>query len=96
MTGFTASRISNLRPKPIILAPCPTEEVARSLTLNYGVYPVVVNSVKDNDMDKAISDSREVAIKVLNLQENDKILITGGIHHNVAIKQTNFMKIEQI
>lgn len=94
--GHSASVISNLRPKPIILAPCPTEEVARSLTLNYGVYPVVVNSVKDNDMDKAISDSREVAIKVLNLQENDKILITGGIHHNVAIKQTNFMKIEQI
>lgn len=94
--GHSASVISNLRPKPIILAPCPTEQVARSLSLNYGVYPIVVNSVKDNDMDNTISNAREVAIKALNLQEKDKILITGGIHHNVAIKQTNFMKIEEI
>ena len=47
-------------------------------------------------MDNTISNAREVAIKALNLQEKDKILITGGIHHNVAIKQTNFMKIEEI
>jgi pyruvate kinase len=88
--------ISNLRPKNIILALCPSELVARSLSLNYGVYPVVTNLVLDDDMDETVNGAKETAINVLKLKENDIIIITGGIHHNKAVKQTNFMKIEEI
>ncbi len=94
--GHSPSVISNLRPKPIILAPCPNEKVARRMMLNYGVYPIVTPNVKDNDMDDAVSHAKREAINFLNLKENDKIIITGGIHENRAIKQTNFMKIEEI
>ena len=94
--GHSAMVISNLRPKNIILALCPNEKVSRSLSLNYGVYPVVTNLVLDDDMDETVNGAKETAINVLKLKENDIIIITGGIHHNKAVKQTNFMKIEEI
>lgn len=94
--GHSAQVLSNLRPKSIILALCPNERTARKLLLNYGVYPIITDMVKDDDMDYTVNNAREVAKKVLNLKENDIIIITGGIHHNKAIKQTNFMKIEEI
>lgn len=94
--GHSATVISNLRPKSLVLALCPNEKVARSLLLNYGVYPIITNMVKDDDMDETVDNARDVAKEVLGLQEKDIIIITGGIHHNKAIKQTNFMKIEEI
>ena len=94
--GHSPSVISNMRPKTIILAPCPSEKVARSMMLNYGVYPIVTPNAKDNDMDDAVRHAKSEAIAFFGLKENDKIIITGGIHENRAIKQTNFMKIEEI
>ncbi len=94
--GHSPTVISNLRPRPIILAPCPNEQVARSLALNFGVYPVVTPNVNDDDMDEAVKHAKKVAIDYLGLKANDVIIITGGIHENQAIKQTNFMKIEEI
>jgi len=94
--GHSAMVISNLRPKSPILALCPNEKIARKLLLSYGVFPIVTSKVKDDDMDDTVNNAREVASKVFGLQEKDIIIITGGIHHNKAIKQTNFMKIEEI
>ena len=94
--GHSATVISNLRPKSVILALCPSEAVARKLLLNYGVYPIVTSMVKDDDMDDTVNNARMVAQEVLGLVEKDVIIITGGIHLNKAIKQTNFMKIEEI
>jgi len=93
--GHSARVISNLRPHPIVLALCSSEAVARRLSLNYGVYPIIV-SVDHNDMDEVVRVCREVAVNVLRLQEHDVVVITGGIHANKSIKQTNFMKIEEI
>ena len=94
--GHSAMVISNLRPKNIILALCPSEKVSRSLSLNYGVYPIVTNLVLDDDMDETVNGAKETAINVLKLKEKDIIIITGGIHHKKEVKQTNFMKIEEI
>lgn len=94
--GHSPVVISNLRPKVIVLAPCPNEKVARSLSLNYGVYPIVCENTKDDDMDETVKFAKQEAIRVLGLQPKDKIIITGGIHENKSIKQTNFMKIEEI
>ena len=94
--GHSAIVVSNLRPKSVVLALCPNDSIARKLLLNYGVYPIVTSMVKDDDMDDTVNNAREVAKEVLGLQEKDIIIITGGIHHNKAIKQTNFMKIEEI
>ena len=93
--GHSATVISNLRPNTIIIAPCPNEKVARSLSLNYGVYPII-SQVDDNDMDDLVHHAKDAAKTMLNLIENDLIIITGGVHDNISVKQTNFMKIETI
>ena len=41
MTGFTARRISNLRPNCTILACCPTSHIAEKVALNFGVKPII-------------------------------------------------------
>jgi len=93
--GHSAMVMSNLRPAPIILAACPNEKVARRLSLSYGVYSKVVE-VNDNDMDEAVLNSKKVAKDFFDLKENDIVIITGGIHEKPHVKQTNFLKIEQI
>lgn len=90
-SGTTARFISNLRGKCPILATCTTEEVARSLALNWGVYPVVTKEFQSTD--EIVEDAKEKAFEFLNLVDGDKIIITGGFPMN---KNTNFLKIEEI
>ena len=93
--GHSASVMSNLRPETMILAICPNEKVARKLAINYGIVTEIVN-IDDNDLDDMVYHCRKEAIKFLNLQEKDVIIITGGIHVGRKVKQTNFLKIEEI
>ena len=94
MSGKTAARVSNLRPKTLILATCPNKKVARSLALNFGVYPIVTNIF--DSIDEIVEDAKIKAIDFAELKHNDLILITGGFHKNNENKGTNFMKIEKI
>jgi len=91
--GFTARKISNLKPEQIIIAPCPSEEVGRGLALNYGVYPVVVPT--KSSVDEMLLGSVEVAKNFMNLEKGDIIIITGGFPVGIT-KNTNLMKIETI
>ena len=93
--GHSARVISNLRPNTIILTLCPSNKLARALSLNYGIYPVVID-VDHNDMDDVAKACKSVAITMLNLKEKDIIVICGGIHSDNVKNQTNFMKIEEI
>ena len=94
MSGYSARMISNLKPNSIILATCPSESVARSLALCFGVYPEVVNVY--NSTDEIVEDAKMRATKILGLKKNDIIVITGGFPNNTNVKKTNFMKIEEI
>ena len=93
--GHSARVISNLRPNTIILTLCPSNKLARALSLNYGIYPVVID-VDHNDMDDVAKACKSVATTMLNLKEKDIIVICGGIHSDNVKNQTNFMKIEEI
>lgn len=93
MSGKTARKISNLKPECPILATVPTEKVARSLALNYGVYSKVVNEY--NSTDEIVTDAVEKAKDFIELDKEDKIIITGGFP-NIGVKTTDFMKIEEI
>ncbi len=93
MSGHTASAISNLRPNSPILATVPSEKIAKSLAINYGVYPVVVKEY--NSTDEVVNDGVIQAKKIIELNKGDKIIITGGFP-NTGKKTTNFMKIEEI
>ena len=94
MSGYSARKISNLKLNSLILATCPTPSVARSLALNWGVYSKVVNVYDSTD--EIVADAKVKATEFLNLSKGDIIVITGGFPNNSVIKQTNFMKIEEI
>lgn len=94
VSGYSARRISNLKPDASILATCTSPNVARGLALNYGIETTVVPFVDSTD--KIIDIAREEATKVFNLKKSDKILITGGLSTNTNKRITNFMKIEEI
>lgn len=94
MSGYSAKRISNLKPDSFILAACPTEATARSLALNWGVYAVLVPVY--NSTDEVVTDAKAKAKEFMELKEHDVIVVTGGFPNNTEVKSTNFMKIEEI
>jgi len=94
MSGTSAIKVSNLRPRSLILATCPSNSVARGLMLNWGVYPVVTKVYSSTD--EIIHDAKEKSFSFMDLNKEDIILITGGFPNNTKVKTTNFMKIEKI
>ena len=94
LSGFTARKISNLRPNSPILAACPDEAVCRSLALNWGVYTVTVPMLETTDevIEQAIKKAREFVA----MQPKDIIIVTGGFPNTGIKKTNNLMKIEQI
>lgn len=93
LSGFTARKVSAFRPSCIIIATTPNKRVATSLSLNWGVIPVLVNVFKSTD--EIIDEGLEICKKMLELKKEDKIIITGGFPFKKT-KNTNFMKIEEI
>lgn len=94
ISGYSTKIASNFRPNCPILATCTTNSVARSLALNYGVYTSIVPLMDDTD--ELIEVVKEKAVEFFNLENGDKIVITGGLPATNNIRLTNFLKIEEI
>lgn len=94
VSGYSAKKISNLKPRAIILAACTTNAVARSLALNWGVYPKVVPLYETTD--EIVGTAKREAIKFFDLKEKDNVIITGGFNIQGKEQTTNFLKIEKI
>ena len=73
----------------MILATCPSHEVARSLALSFGVYSKVVDIYESTD--EIVADAKVRAKEFLNLKKNDVIVITGGFPNTNVVKKTNFI-----
>lgn len=93
MTGFTASKISNLRPNSIILACCPSDHIAEKIVLNFGVRPVVTKIYERTD--EMVESARKIAKEEFNLNEGDLIVITGGFPLGES-KTTNYLRILEV
>ncbi|MCM1370776.1 MAG: pyruvate kinase [Clostridium sp.] len=93
ISGYTAKKISRFRPNSFIVAISNNIQTVKSLSLYFGVVPVLVSEMKS--LDVMIDKSREIAISKLNLEEKDKIIITGGYPFK-EVKHTNFIKVEEI
>ena len=93
MTGYTARKISNLRPNCTILACCPSSHIAEKVALNFGVKPVVIK-IFDNT-DEIVECAKKIAIKEFDLKPGDKIAITGGFPLGKT-KATNYIRIEEV
>ncbi|MBP3708498.1 MAG: pyruvate kinase [Clostridia bacterium] len=92
-SGETARRISNLKPRCLVLAITYSEEVAHKLALNYAVYPVVVKET--GSIEEFTELAKEKVKEVMGAKVGDMVAITGGFPKKGA-KQTNFLKIEQL
>ena len=92
LSGYTARKISYYRPKSIILGLTPNKNTALSLTLNYGIIPVIVKKFKQTDeiLDECINKYKQI----IDYQKDDIVIITGGLPINS--QNTDFMKIEKI
>lgn len=91
-SGYTAKKISHFRPNCPILGLSPSNNTIRSLTLVYGVTPILTNECQSTDT--IVKMCVKVSKKELSLLENDLVIVTGGFP--ISNKNTNFMKIEVI
>lgn len=94
ISGQTARLISNLKPKAPILALCPDEKTGRRLALNWGVYDR--NLKICNSTDEVLDLSVERAKEFMELNQGDKVILTGGFPNTDKERTTNLMKIEVI
>ena len=93
MGGYTARKISNIRPNAPILAQCISASVARSLSLYYGVYTRMIPVLDTTD--EILNESLKNAKNFMNLNNGDIIVITAS-SHKLDKKSTNLLKIEII
>lgn len=93
MSGYTAKKISRFHPICPIVAPSPNIATVKSLALNFGVYPVLIDDLKS--LDAIVLKSKKLAQEMLGLTTKDNIIITGGYPFK-KVKTTNFMKIEEM
>ena len=93
MTGFTARKISNLRPNCMVMACCPSNHIAEKVALNFGVKPIVTEIY--NNTDDIIENAREMAKKEFNLNDGDLIVVTGGFPLGRS-RTTNYLRIIEV
>ncbi len=93
VTGYTARKISRFRPSCPIIAVSPSLDTVTSLSLSFGINPVLIDDL--NSLDKIIKVSENITKGLIPLKHGDKIIITGGYPFKES-KNTNFMKIEEI
>lgn len=92
-SGILPKRISRFRPNCPILALTYDEAVVKNLSLNFGVYPILV--AKSESIDEVIQNSKDLVKKNISVKRGDHIIITGGYPLNNT-KYTNLIEIEEI
>jgi len=91
--GTMARYASWMRPAhSMIYAMCPNEEVALSLTLNWGVLPVVVPFDHVNP-DKTLSTAMEILISRKLLHPGNTVVIVGAISSEEKIVEALQMRV---
>lgn len=93
MTGFTARKISNLRPNCTTLACCPSNHIAEKVALNFGVEPVVTRIYDSTD--EMIEETTRLAKEKYNLREGDLMVVTGGFPLGKT-RSTNYIRIVEV
>ncbi len=93
ISGYTARKMSRFRPTCPIIAVSPNEETVKSLTIYFGVEAVLIDEL--NTLDKIIDKARNIVKSRIDIEPQDRIIITGGYPFK-EVKHTNFMKIEEL
>lgn len=93
VSGSTAKNVSKFRPECPILAITPSKDVARKLSLYWGVYPIVAELY--NSTDEMIDSTADIAKKLGFVKDGDLVIITAGLPLNF-IGSTNMIKVHLI
>ena len=92
-SGFTAKRVSKLRPKAPVIACTINEASCRRLALVWGVFPIVIGEATSTD--KIFDMSLDSARAHGYIQDGDLVVITAGVPVGVS-GATNIMKIQLV
>lgn len=92
-SGYTARMISKHRPEAGIVATTPREDVARRLTVSWGVHPVVIADVRSTD--EILEAAVDGALDAGFVSHGDLVIIIAGVpvgQHGT----TNLIKVHTI
>lgn len=92
-SGFTAKRVSMLRPKAPVIACTVSEASCRRLALVWGVFPMVIGDATSTD--KIFELSVESAKEAGHINDGDLVVITAGVPVGVS-GATNIMKVHLV
>lgn len=92
-SGKTARMISRYRPKSLIIATTPYPEVARSLTLSWGVHTIIVSESTGTDQLLSVAVTRSLDQKLI--QTGDVVVLTAGVPVG-KVGTTNLIKVQVV
>ncbi|KRQ87090.1 Pyruvate kinase [Caloramator mitchellensis] len=89
-SGHTARMVSKYRPKCQIIAATPYEDVARKLSIVWGVYPIIASKMESADavIDLSVKEALDKGL----VSKGDLVVIAAGVPVGYA-GTTNMMKI---
>ncbi len=89
-TGRAANRICKYRPKCAIIAMTPNEDVARKLSISWGVYPIVAGEMKtvDEVLEKSVDRAQEQGY----VKTGELVVVVTGVPVGYA-GTTNLLKV---
>jgi pyruvate kinase len=92
-SGLTARMISKYRPKSLIIAATPFPSVARQLSLQWGVTPLLVTESPSTD--QLISSAIKESLAHCLVKTGDVVVITAGVPVG-KVGTTNMIKVQII
>ena len=93
MTGTTARMVSRFRCPTPIIGLTTSKRAWRKLNLSWGVLPILTEEF--NSVEVMFYHAQKEAIRVMNLEKNDNVVITGGLI-NGKTGNTNTIKVETV
>lgn len=93
MSGFTARKLAMHRPICPIIALTPREEIRRTLSLSWGVYPLYLEELFSTD--EMFREMAGVSQEAGFVEQGDMVIITTGLPLGIA-GATNLMKIHVV
>lgn len=93
LSGRTARMVSRFRPPMSIVGITTNEKTWRKLALSWGILPMMSEELPSTEV--LFYNAKRLTKKALNLDNDDKIVITGGVTNGQS-GNTNLIKIETI
>ncbi len=93
LSGMTARMVSRFRPPVDIVGLTTSDKTWRKLALSWGVQPCMCENYPSTDV--LFYNAQKLTKKLLDLNNGDKIVITGGVTNGKS-GNTNLIKVETL